>query len=159
MSPGDKDCHCDKNHISPTAPIDLSFLDNNYTDIADTLYEFKPDIRTPKRRKEHQTPYKPQNWRADYSADKLLEHDLESFDFILNRLLTQDSPYHPDRTFPLSDPGCPACDPWQWKYLADELEGHDDWFLAWDPVSGFMKLGTKLSGIKILLHRLQWECI
>ncbi|KAL8982692.1 MAG: hypothetical protein Q9205_002876 [Flavoplaca limonia] len=184
MSPGDEDCHCDRIHISPTAPFDLSFLDDNYTDNADTPYEFRPDIRTPKRRKEHQTPYKPHNWRADYSSDELLEHDLESFDFILSRLLAQDSPYYPDRIFPLHDPGCPACDSWQshplpkyqqfnhdlqdlydlfnarqweWKYLTDELEGHEDWFLAWDALSEFMKLGTKLSGIKILLHRLQRE--
>ncbi|KAL8879093.1 MAG: hypothetical protein Q9198_003230 [Flavoplaca austrocitrina] len=117
MSPGDKDCHCDKIHISATAPFDLSILDDNYTDNADTPYELRPDIRTSKRRKEHKTPYKPHNWRADYSSDELLEYDLESFDFILSRLLAQDSPYYPDRIFPLSDPGCPACDSWQYHPL------------------------------------------
>ncbi|KAI4271925.1 MAG: hypothetical protein LQ337_005654 [Flavoplaca oasis] len=184
MSPGDEDCHCDRIHITPTAPFDLSFLDERYTDSYDTLYEFKPDIRAPKRRKENKTAYKPHNWRAEYSSNELLEHDLESFDFILSRLLAQDSPYYPNRTFSLREPGCPACDSrqshplpkyqqfnhdfqdlydlinarqWEWKYLTDELEGHDDWFFAWDAVSEFMKLGTKLSGLKIPLHRLQRE--
>ena len=61
MSPGDEDCHCNKIHTSPTAPFDLSFLDDNYTVSADKPYEFRPDIRTPQRRKEYKTPYKPHN--------------------------------------------------------------------------------------------------
>ncbi|KAL8871569.1 MAG: hypothetical protein Q9198_007388 [Flavoplaca austrocitrina] len=117
---GDEDCHCDRIHISPTALFDSSFLDDNYTDSADKPYECRPDIRTPKRRKEYKTPYKPHNGRADL------------YDLI-------------------------NAGQWEWKYLIDELEGHDDWFLAWDALSEFMKLGTKLSGINILLHRLQRE--
>ncbi|KAI4255090.1 MAG: hypothetical protein L6R42_006911, partial [Xanthoria sp. 1 TBL-2021] len=117
------------------------------------------------------TSFTSYNWRQDLSSSEILEHNLESFDFLLSRLLPPDSPDFPTRIIPHLDPGCPHCHTWQahplpkyeqyyhdmrdfsallsarqceWTELSHEIAGHDDWFCAFEMSRGLRELDSKL---------------
>ena len=114
--------------------------------------------------------------------DETLEQNLQSFDFLLSRLLPHDSPHYPHRIPNLLTPGCPQCLPLQshplpryaqyahdlhdldallyvqgdrWMGFCDEVTGHGDWEFAFEMVRGLGGLQGKVAGMGVRVRGLE----
>ena len=114
--------------------------------------------------------------------DQTLEQNLQSFDFLLSRLLPQDSPHYPHRILNLLTPGCHQCLPLQshplpryaqyahdlhdlnvllyvqgdrWMGFCDEVVGHGDWETAFGMVRGLGGLQGKVAGMGVRMRGLE----
>ncbi|KAI4261665.1 MAG: hypothetical protein L6R42_003134 [Xanthoria sp. 1 TBL-2021] len=162
----DEDCSCHKIHL-----YSIPSLDDHDTS-SNTLQNSQENSIA--KRSPSITSFTSYNWRQDLSSSEILEHNLESFDFLLSRLLPSDSPDFPTRIIPHLDPGCPRCHTWQahplpkyeqyyhdmrdfsallsarqieWTELSHEIAGHDDWFCAFEMSRGLRELDSKLMDI------------
>lgn len=103
----EEDCRCNRIHIYPTLD-----LDDNEDNNSETLRISEPE-NSGKRSPSIASLTQSYNWRYFLSDDEALEEDLISFDFLLSRLVPQDSPFFPSRILSHFPPGCEDCHYWQ----------------------------------------------
>ncbi|KAL9628326.1 MAG: hypothetical protein Q9204_005961 [Flavoplaca sp. TL-2023a] len=99
----DYDCHCDRIHLYPD-----SDLDDNEDNKSETLQDWKSDSFR-ERSPSVASSTRSYSYRSCLSGDEALEDDLTSSDFLLSRLLPDDSPLLPTRPLRHLRPGCKDC--------------------------------------------------
>ncbi|KAI4086675.1 MAG: hypothetical protein LQ339_009015 [Xanthoria mediterranea] len=171
-------CLCDKTHLYSAADDEEDNSSDTLQD-DDSYQDYHPAVpRSP-------SPTIPSyNWPlVDLTADdddETLEHNLQSFDFLLSRLLPHDSPHYPPRILNHLAPGCPQCLPLQshplpryaqyahdlhdlnvllyaqgdkWIGFSDEVVGHRDWEFAFETFRGLGRVQGKVEGMGL---RMRW---
>ncbi|KAL8913347.1 MAG: hypothetical protein Q9171_001824 [Xanthocarpia ochracea] len=111
------------------------------------------------------------DWRMGLSEDDILEDCFTSLDYVISRLVPQESPEFPERILPLLQPGCPRCyiddahplpkyeqyrhdledltellndRASEWSDFGRELISHPHWYLAMEAQDNFSNLNMKL---------------
>ncbi|KAL8847941.1 MAG: hypothetical protein Q9221_007006 [Calogaya cf. arnoldii] len=165
ISGGAEDCPYEKIHIY-TASSDFSSSDTLSVQNSSS----SPIIRKRTRKLSRSSSFYDYNPLAHLSLDRLLEHNLIFFDFLLHHLLPDDSPDYPARILEHLEPGCPDCRYGQahplpkfeqyrhsmhdlvslldarqreWAELGDEIGGHEDWGVAFHTGVGIRELHSK----------------